>query len=328
MRRREFLLLLGGGVAAAWPLAARAQQAGTPVIGFLGGTTPEPYADLVAAFQRGLSESGHVEGRNVAIEYRWAENQYDRLPALAAELVRRQVAVIVASDNGPALAARRATATIPIVFTTNGDPVSLDLVTGLNRRNSNLTGVGLSSGPLAARRLGLLRDMVPGLQVVGMLVDSAAQSYASQRREAKQAARALGLRLVGLSAGTEREIDAAFAGLVQQRGRALIVGASPYFSWSRRDQIVASAARHAIPAIYPVREPVAAGGLMSYGPVLADTYRRVGVYAGKMLRGATPADLPAEQSTRFEFVINLGIAKALGLDAPPKLLALADQVIE
>jgi putative ABC transport system substrate-binding protein len=264
----------------------------------------------------------------VSIEFRWAEGQYDRLPALAADLVRRQVAVIVGSDNPSALAAKRATTTIPIVFTSDGGPVALGLVTSLNRPGGNVTGVGLFSGALAAKRLGLLRDLVPPAQVIGMLADTKNLAYASQRKEAQDAARALGIKLLVVTASSERDIDAAFATLVQQQARALMVGASPYFTWNRRDQIVALAARHAIPAIYPVRRFVAAGGLMSYGAILSDTYHQVGVYAGKILKGASPADLPVEQSSRFEFLINAKTAKALGLDIPAKLLALADEVIE
>ncbi len=324
---RRDLIALAGGAAIAWPLAARAQQPALPVIGFLAGASARPYADLVTAFQRGLGDGGYVDGRNVTIDYRWADDHYDRLPALAADLVRRQVAVIVAGDNAPALAANKATTTIPIVFTTNGDPMNLELVTSLNRRGGNLTGVGLASGNLAAKRLGLLRDLVPELQAVGLLADPRTQSYASQRREAQQAARVLKLKLSVLSAASEGEIDAAFDGLAQQRLRALLVSASPYFSWSRRDQIIAAAARHAIPAIYPLRELAAAGGLMSYGPVLSDAYQRVGVYAGKILKGAAPADLPAEQSSRFELVLNRATAKALGLELPAKLRALADEVL-
>jgi putative ABC transport system substrate-binding protein len=328
MRRREFITLLGGAALASWPLAARAQQPAAPVIGFLNSHTPDELADLVAAFRRGLNDIGYVEGRNVSIEFRWAEGQYDRLPALAADLVRRQVAVIVGSDNPSALAAKRATTTIPIVFTSDGGPVALGLVTSLNRPGGNVTGVGLFSGALAAKRLGLLRDLVPPAQVIGMLADTKNLAYASQRKEAQDAARALGIKLLVVTASSERDIDAAFATLVQQQARALMVGASPYFTWNRRDQIVALAARHAIPAIYPVRRFVAAGGLMSYGAILSDTYHQVGVYAGKILKGASPADLPVEQSSRFEFLINAKTAKALGLDIPAKLLALADEVIE
>ncbi len=327
MSRRE-IVMLAGGAALAWPLEARAQPATMPVIAFLGGASAQSYAGLLAAFQRGLGEGGYVDGRNVTIDYRWADNQQDRLPVLAAELARRQPAVIVAGDNAPAFAARKAAPKIPIVFTTNGDPLYIELVTSFSRRDGNLTGVGLASGNLAAKRLGLLRELVPQLQIVGLLVDPRIQSYASQRRDAQQAARALGLKLSVLPAASEREIDAAFAALAQQSARALLVGASPYFTWSRRDQIIAAAARQAIPAIYPLREQVAAGGLMSFGPELSDTYRRIGVYAGKILKGATAADLPAEQSSRFELVLNRTTARALGLEVPARLHALADQFVE
>jgi putative tryptophan/tyrosine transport system substrate-binding protein len=339
MRRREFMTLLGGAAAASsvaslvvssvsWPFAARAQEPALPVIGFLNGHTPADFADLVGDFRRGLNDAGYVEGRNVSIEYRWAEGQYDRLPALAADLVSKHVAVIIGSDNPSALAAKNATTTIPIVFTSDGSPVALGLVTSLNRPGGNVTGVGLFSGALAAKRLGLLRKLVPGAQVVAMLADPKSLAYASLRREAQEAARALGIKLIALTAGTEGEVDAAFAALVQQHARALMVSPSPYFTWSRRDQIIALAARHAVPAIYPVRRWVAAGGLMSYGTILSDTYHQVGLYAAKILKGASPADLPVEQSSRFEYVINGKTAKTLGLDIPPKLLALADEVIE
>jgi putative ABC transport system substrate-binding protein len=325
---RRQLVTLAGGAALTWPLKARAQPATMPVIAFLGGASAQSYAGLLAAFQRGLGEGGYVDGRNVTIDYRWADNRQDRLPVLAAELARRQPAVIVACDNAPASAARMAAPKIPIVFTTNGDPLNVELVTTFSRRDGNLTGVGLASGNLAAKRLGLLRELLPQLQVVGQLVDPGVQSYASQRRDAQQAARALGLKLSVLAAASEREIDAAFAALAQQRPRALLVGASPYFAWSRREQIIAAAARHAIPAIYPLREQVVAGGLMSFGPELSDTYRRIGVYAGKILKGATAADLPAEQSSRFELVLNRTTVGALGLEVPARLHALADQFVE
>ena len=326
MRRRAFMTLLGG--AAAWPLAARTQQPAMPVIGFLNGQTPAQLEDRLPAFRRGLNDMGYVEGRNVAIEFRWAEGEYDRLPSLAADLLQRHVDVVVASTNVAALAAKKAATTIPIVFTTNGDPVGLGLVTSLNRPGGNLTGIGLFSAPLIARRLALLRDLVPGARVVAVLLDPKSQSYGSQRKEAQDAARALGIKLVFLTAASEREIDAAFADIAQQRIRALMVGPSAYFIWSRREQILGLAARHAIPAIYSLRDWTAAGGLMSYGPIVSDTYRRLGVYAGKILKGVPPADLPIEQSSRFEYVINVKAAKALNLEIPPKLLALSDEVIE
>jgi len=326
MRRRAFITLLGG--AAAWPLAARAQQPAMPVIGFLNGQTPAQLKDRLPAFRQGLNDVGYVEGRNMAIEFRWAEGEYDRLPSLAGDLVQRHVAVIVASTNAAALAAKKAATTIPIVFTTNGDPVGLGLVTSLNRPGGNLTGIGLFSAPLIAKRLALLRDLVPSARVIAVLLDPKTQSYGSQRKEAQDAARALGVKLVFLTAASEREIDAAFAAVAQQRIRALMVGASAYFIWDRREQILGLAARQAIPAVYSLRDWTVAGGLMSYGPIVSDAYRRLGVYAGKILKGATPADLPIEQSSRFEYVVNVKAAKALGLELPPKLLALADTVIE
>jgi putative ABC transport system substrate-binding protein len=331
MNRREIISLLGGAAAAPSilrPLAARAQQPAMPVIGFLNGESRTEFEHLVVAFRGGLEAMGFVEGRNVAIDFRWADGQYDRLPALAADLVRRQVALIVAADNMSALAARKATATIPIVFATRGGPVSLGLLPSLNKPGSNVTGIAFFRSSLGDKRLGLLHDMAPKAQVVGVLLDPKALSYASERREAQEAARPLGIKPLMLTASSEREIDAAFAALAQQQVRALLVTASPYFSWSRREQIIALAARNAIPAMYTLRDWVADGGLMSYGTILSDTYRQVGVYAGKILKGAKPGDLPIDQSSRFEFVINRKTAKALGLDIPTKLLALADEVIE
>jgi putative ABC transport system substrate-binding protein len=330
MNRRDVMRLAGAAAAMSvvpW-LAARAQQAAPPVIGFLNSHSPADLADLLEAFRRGLSDRGLVEGRDVTIDYRWAEQQNERLPELAADLVRRPVAVIVGSDNPSALAARRATATIPIVFTSDGGPVALGLVSSLNRSGGNVTGVGLFSGALSAKRLGLLRELVPGLQAVGLLADNKNLAYAALRKEVQDAARGLGLRLLVQAASSEREIDAAFAALAQQQVRALLVNPSPHFTWNRRDQIVALAARHAIPAIYPVRRWVAAGGLMSYGVALADNYHQVGTYAAKLLKGASVADLPVEQSSRFEFVINAKTARALGIEIPRKLLALADEVVE
>jgi ABC-type uncharacterized transport system substrate-binding protein len=328
MRRREFIALLGGGAAVAWPLAARAQQSALPVIGFLNSQRADQLAGSVAAFRSGLNEAGYSEGDNVSIEFRWAEGDYDRLPSLAADLVERRVALIIGSANAAALAAKKVTKTIPIVFTSNGDPVSLGLVTSLNRPNSNLTGIGLFSGPLAAKRLVLLRDLVPRAQVIAVLLDPKIQAYASQRREVQEAARALGIKVVFLTAATERDIDAAFASIAQQQIRALFVGGSPYFAWSWRDQIIALAQQHAIPAIYSLRDWTIAGGLMSYGPILSDIYHRLGLYAAKILKGAKPADLPIERSYRFEYVLNLKTAKALNLEIPPKLLAVCDEVIE
>jgi len=330
MRRRDFIALLAGAAAVPWlqwPRAARAEPT-PPVIGFLGSHSPAELGDLVEAFRRGLSDYGFVVGRNVAIEARWAEQQYERLPALAAELVGRKVAVIVAGDNPSALAAKKATATIPIVFTSDGGPVALGLVSSLNRPGGNVTGVGLFSGALSAKRLTLLRELVPGAQLIGVLGDRLSVAYPGQRKEAQDAARSLGVKLSVQGAGNAREVEAAFAALAQQQVRALMVAPSSNFTWNLRDQIVALAARYAIPAIYSVRRWTAAGGLMNYGADLTDSYHQVGVYAAKLLKGASVADLPVEQSSRFELVINAKTAKALGLTIPTKLMALADEVIE
>jgi ABC-type uncharacterized transport system substrate-binding protein len=327
MRRREFITLLSGA-AAMWPLAAQAQQRPMPAVGFLGSSSAAEWAPFVTAFQRSLKEAGYVEGENVTIEYRWADGQYDRLPALAADLVHRQVAVILAAGSpAPALAAKAATATIPIVFALGIDPVQFGLVASLNRPGGNITGVNFLLGHLAEKALGLIHELVPDVAVAGMFVNPNNPNADSVTRNARETARSLGLQLHILNAGTALEIDAAFADLVEQRIGMLIIGADP-FLLGRRDHLVALAGRHAVPAIYPAREFVTAGGLMSYGTSVSDAYRRAGVYAGKILKGAKPADLPVEQSTRFEFVINLKPASTLGLTIPDKLLALADEVIE
>jgi putative ABC transport system substrate-binding protein len=326
MNRREFAAVLGGGVLA-YPLAALAQQKPMPVIGFLGGGSPGPDAPIVAAFHQGLGETGYVEGQNVAVEYRWAEGHYDRLPALAAHLVGRKVDLIVASGGAPsALAAKSATSTIPIVFS-SGDPVERRLVASLARPGGNLTGVAIMTIELTPKRLELLSELVPWTDVFAQLVNPNGPNAESLIREVQEAARMKGLQVHVLNAGTEGEIDAAFATLVQLHAGALCVGGDTFFN-SRRDLLVALAARHAVPVIYELREFAAAGGLISYGPSLAAAYRQVGLYAGEILKGAKPADLPVQQPTTFELVINLKTVKALGLTVPPSILARADEIIE
>jgi putative tryptophan/tyrosine transport system substrate-binding protein len=327
VRRREFITLLGAAVA--WPLAARAQQPTMPVIGFLNGQTAAGYAHLVDAFRQGLAEYGYVEGQNLAIEFRWAEGQYDRLPALATELVRRQVAVIVAGGSPvAAVAAKAATSTIPIVFSIGGDPVQFGLVASLNRPGGNVTGVTNLNTETVAKRVEILREVVPTAAVIALLVNPTnLQQAEAETRDVQPAARSLAFQLQILKASTEREIDTAFVNLVQQRVGALLVSADA-FMLNHRDQIVALAARHAVPAIHPYREYSASGGLMSYATSLPGMYRQVGIYTGRILKGARPTDLPVLQPTKFEFVINLKTAKALGLEVPAKLLALADEVIE
>jgi putative ABC transport system substrate-binding protein len=327
MRRRQFIALVGG--AAAWPLAARAQQAAMPVVGFLHPSPPEPFADRPRAFRQGLKEAGFVEGENVAIEYRWAENQIDRLPALAADLVRRRVAVIAAvGGNISALAAKAATTTVPIVFGVGEDPVGLGLVTSLARPGGNLTGVNFFIVELAAKRLELLRELVPGAIRIAVLVDPATPTTtASTLRDVEVVARALRLQIQVLNASTSREIEAAFASFVSERPDALFVGPSPFFI-GRRVQLAQLAARHAVPAIYQDRLHAEVGGLISYGASLTDAYRQVGVYTGRILKGAKPVDLPVVQSSKFELVINHPTARTLGLEVPPQLLARADEVIE
>jgi putative tryptophan/tyrosine transport system substrate-binding protein len=327
LRRRHFITLLGGA-AAAWPLVARAQQPAMPVVGFLSSTSANGYSAYLDAFRAGLNETGYVEGRNVRIEYRWAEGQYQRLPALAADLVGRQVAVIAAvGGNAPAQAAKDATTTIPIVFVSGGNPVSGGLVASFNRPGGNVTGVSWIATALVPKRLQLLRQMARNPAMMGAFVNPGYPEYDLQLRELEEACAALGQKINILRVATAHDVDTAFTALVQQRAGALIVANDPFFL-SLREQIVALAARDAIPVIYFLREFAVAGGLMSYGASLTDADRQGGVYTGRILKGARPADLPVWQPTRFELVINLKAAKALGLDVPPTLLALADEVIE
>jgi putative ABC transport system substrate-binding protein len=326
VKRRELMLLVGGAMTA-WPFATRAQQKAMPVIGFLGSTSPGPYAPFVAAFRQGLAETGYVEGQNLAIEYRWAEGSYDRLPALATDLVGRKVDLIATSGSPSAPAAKGATSTIPIVFTALGDPVGAGLVASLARPGGNLTGSSIMAIELTAKRLELLYELVPQAGVIALLVNPNGLNAEPTIREAQKAARAKGVQLAILRTGTESEIDAAFASLVQLHAGGLIVGAEPFFT-SRRDQLVALAARHAVPAIYELREFAASGGLISYGASITASYRLAGIYAGKILKGAKPADMPIEQPTKFELVINLKTANALGLTVPQSILARADEVIE
>ena len=327
MRRRKFITLIGGA-AAAWPLAARAQQPAMPVIGFLRSTSANGSADLVAALRRGLTEAGYTEGQNLAIEFRWAENQGERLPGLVADLIRRQCAVIIAAGDAEAHAAKAATESIPIVFVTGADPVEVGLVPSLNRPGGNLTGISFyNSADLLSKQLQFLREIVPKGAVIGLLVNPNAAPGKSQQRDVQVAAHALGQQIVIVNASSERDFDMAFATLAQQRAGALLIAGNALFT-GQRDRLVALAARYALPTICPLRGFVTAGCMMSYSGSLTDAYRQVGVYAGRILRGEKPADLPITLPTKFELVINLKTVKALGLTVPDKLLVAADEVIE
>jgi putative ABC transport system substrate-binding protein len=327
VRRRDFITLLGGA-ATAWPLAARAQQAGMPVVGFLRADTPASGANVVAAFRKGLSETGFVEGRNLAIEFRWAQNDRDRMPELAADLVRRKVDVIATPGSAVgAVAAKALTTTIPIVFSSSGDPVQLGLVTSLNRPGANVTGFTDMSSELVPKELGLLHELLPGAARFGVLVS---RNYAwadDVTKDAQSAAAAIGRQVELLFAGTDREIDAAFANFVQKRVDALLVTDDVVLA-GRRTQILTLAARHSMPAIYCARPWADAGGLMSYGSISTDQGRQAGIYTGRVLKGEKPADMPVMRATKFEFIINLATARAIGIEVPLTLLATADEVIE
>jgi putative ABC transport system substrate-binding protein len=325
MRRREFITLLGGGAAVS-PFAARAQQAAMPVVGFLTPTSPDTQADRLRAFRQGLKENGFVEGENIAIAYRWAENQTDRVPELVADLVQRNVTVIATVGDHVALAAKAATATIPIVFVSGGDPVALGLVNSLARPGGNMTGVNIFVNEVVAKRLELLRELVPGVARVAVLINPAVNTEATLR-DIATAASTMGLQVQVINANTVDEIDAAFASLVRERPDAVFVSGAPLFT-GQRVQLVLMATRHAIPATYAGRQFPEIGGLMSYGANLADAWRQVGLYAGHILKGAKPADLPVVQASKLELVINAQAAKVLGLTVPPQLLARADEVIE
>jgi putative ABC transport system substrate-binding protein len=328
VKRREFITLLGGA-AASWPLAVRAQQPAMPVIGYLGSESPDVFAGRLRAFRQGLSETGYVEGNNVAIEYRWAENQYDRFPALLEDLIRRKVTVIAAvTGTPPALAAKAATTTIPIIFVTAGDPVALGLVASLNRPGGNLTGVATLTVELGAKQLEMLHELVPTATIIALVVNPTNPTNAERlSRDLKGAAHTLGLQLHVLHASTESDFDAVFASLPRLRAGALVIGSDPFFN-SRSQQLVALALHHAMPTMYPFREYVIAGGLISYGNSFADAHHLVGVYTGRILKGAKPADLPVQQATKVELFINLKTAKALGITIPPPILVRADEVIE
>jgi putative tryptophan/tyrosine transport system substrate-binding protein len=326
MRRRRFMALLGSAVV--WPLAARAQQGKMPVIGILASVSPAPYAPFIAAIKEGLRQTGYVEGRNVAIEYRWAEGQYDRLPQLASELVESGVAVMILVGGGATTAAAKAaTATIPIVVVMGDDPVKTGAVAALNRPGGNVTGVSLLSVAMEAKRLQLLRELAPNVSVIAIVLNPNNPQADEQLQELQDAGHALGVQVEPFKAGSPSEIDTAFLNLVERRAGALLMAADAFFN-TRREQFIVLSARHALPAIFPYREFPAAGGLMSYGTSLADAYRQEGIYAGRILKGEKPAEMPVQQAVKIELVINLQTAKSLGLTIPLALLARADEVIE
>jgi putative tryptophan/tyrosine transport system substrate-binding protein len=326
IQRREIIVTLGSAVV--WPLAVRAQQPAMPVVGFIRPTSPDDSAKLVEAFRHGLSELGYIESRNVLIEYRYAYGQMDRLPGLAADLVSLRVSVLVATGGTvPALGAKAATTVIPIVFTTADEPVRAGLVASLNRPGGNLTGISAFAAPLGSKRLGLLRELLPAVTMVGFLINPKNPDTVEEVKAVQEAARAVGVKIVSLNASTESEIDTAFAKLVEERAGALMLGSDAFFR-SQRNRLAALAAQHRVPTIDPIREYPVAGGLISYGPSLTGVYRQAGVYAGRILKGDKPANLPVQLPTAFELVINLKTAKALGLEVPPTLLARADEVIE
>jgi putative ABC transport system substrate-binding protein len=327
MRRREFITLLGGA-AVAWPLGARAQQPTLPMVGFINPASPQSYARPLSAFLKGLGETGYVDGHNVAIEYRWAEGRNDRLPAMVADLVHRQVAVIAATSTSAALAAKAANTTIPIVFEMGDDPVRLGLVASLNQPGGNVTGVTQTNVEVAPKRLQLLHEVIPTARVMVLLVNPADPALAEMTtKEVQAAARTLGLELHVLNASTERDFDAVFAKLIQLRAGGLVIGGGPFLI-SRSEQLAALAARHAVPTIFQYREFAVAGGLLSYGSDITDSYRLAGVYTGRILKGDKPADLPVQQATKVEMIINLKTAKALGINVPNTLIGRADEVIE
>jgi putative tryptophan/tyrosine transport system substrate-binding protein len=326
MNRRAFITLLGGA-AAAWPFAVNAQQPTMPVIGYISSLTQADSVHFDAAFRRGLSEMGYVEGQNVRIEYRWITDRYDPLPAMATDLVRRQVTMIGAFGPPAVLAAKATTATIPIIFVTGADPIKFGFVASFSRRGGNITGIWIVSTVLAQKRMQLIRELLPKAELIALLVNPTSPVAEPQIRDAQAAADALGLKLSVLNAVTENDFDQVFATLIQRRADALFISADPFLS-SRRERLVALAARHAIPTLYEIREFAEAGGLLSYGTVLREGYYKGGIYAGRILKGVNPADLPVEQVNKLELIINLKTAKALGLEIPDKLLALADEVIE